>query len=303
MSQRRFIALGTASQVPTRSRNHNGYFLRWDAEGLLFDPGEGTQRQMIYAGVAASDITKIFITHFHGDHCLGLAGVLQRLSLDRIPHTVQIFYPQSGQEFLNNLKNASIYHQTADIEEHPISAPGVIFEDNNLTIETHQLEHSAESWGYRINEKDSVTMLPEKLNRYGIERENIGKLQRLGSIEIDEKIYNLADFSTHKKGQTFAFVMDTKVCKNIYKLATDVDLLVCESTYLKSETEEAIAHGHLTATQAAKIAKNSGANLLVLTHFSQRYQNIKDFLEEAKEIHKSVVAVKDGDFVDLPKRK
>ncbi|MGI8670094.1 MAG: ribonuclease Z [Aridibacter sp.] len=303
MSQRRFIALGTASQVPTRSRNHNGYFLRWDAEGFLFDPGEGTQRQMIRSGVAASDITKIFITHFHGDHCLGLAGVLQRLSLDRIPHTVQIFYPKSGQKFLNNLKNASIYHQTATIEEHPISKAGIIFEDKNLTIETHKLEHSAEGWGYRINEKDSVTMLPEKLKEFGIFRENIGKLAREGFIKIDNKTLNLKDFSVAKKGQTFAFVMDTRICKNAYKLAENADLLVIESTYLKSETDEAIAHGHLTATQAAEIARDANVKELVLTHFSQRYQNIKDFLNEAKLIYKNTVAVKDGDFVDLPKRK
>lgn len=303
MSQRRFIALGTASQVPTRSRNHNGYFLRWDQEGFLFDPGEGTQRQMIHSGVAAPDITKIFITHFHGDHCLGLAGVLQRLSLDRIPHTVQIFYPKSGQKFLDNLKNASIYHQTATIEEHPISKAGIIFEDKNLTIETQKLKHSAESWGYKIAEKDSVTMLPEKLKEFKIERENIGKLQRNGLIEIDGKTLNLKDFSVGKKGQSFAFVMDTRVCDNAYKLAKEVDLLVIESTYLKTETEEAIAHGHLTATQAAEIARDSNVNKLVLTHFSQRYPRIKDFLNEAKEIHSKVVAVKDGDFVDLPKRK
>src|SRR5687768_3103478 len=96
MTSRRFIALGTASQVPTRERNHNGYFLRWDAEGFLFDPGEGTQRQMTFADVSASSITKILITHFHGDHCLGLPGVLQRLSLDRIQHKVQLFYPSYG---------------------------------------------------------------------------------------------------------------------------------------------------------------------------------------------------------------
>ncbi|HWM97084.1 MAG TPA: MBL fold metallo-hydrolase, partial [Streptosporangiaceae bacterium] len=79
MSNRELVVLGTASQVPIRRRNHNGYFLRWDAEGLLFDPGEGTQRQMQFAGVAASQISRICITHFHGDHCLGLPGVLQRM--------------------------------------------------------------------------------------------------------------------------------------------------------------------------------------------------------------------------------
>ncbi len=303
MSQRRFFALGTASQVPTRSRNHNGYFLRWDAEGFLFDPGEGTQRQMIHSGIAASDITKIFITHFHGDHCLGLAGVLQRLSLDNVPHKIQIFYPKSGQEYFDNLKNASIYHQKAIIEEIPIEEDSVIFEDKNLTIETKQLEHSAESWGYRVNEKDSVTMLPDKLKEAGIKGKNIGKLQKEAKLTIDDKTFELKDFSVEKKGQSFAFVMDTRLCDNAYKLAKDADMLVCESTYLKSETNEAHAHGHLTATQAAEIAQKSNSNMLVLTHFSQRYPRIKDFLVEAKEIYKDVVAVKDGDFVDLPKGK
>jgi ribonuclease Z len=92
VSDRELVVLGTASQAPTRSRNHNGYLLRWDGEGLLFDPGEGTQRQMIFAGVTASQITRICITHFHRDHCLGLPGVLQRMSLDRVPY-VSCRYP------------------------------------------------------------------------------------------------------------------------------------------------------------------------------------------------------------------
>ena len=86
LSVRELVVLGTASQVPTRHRNHNGYLLRWDGEGLLFDPGEGTQRQMLRAGVAAHDLNRICVTHFHGDHSLGLAGVIQRINLDRVPH-------------------------------------------------------------------------------------------------------------------------------------------------------------------------------------------------------------------------
>ena len=88
MPNRELVVLGTASQTPTRTRNHNGYLLRWEADGLLFDPGEGTQRQMLFAGVTASQITRICVTHFHGDHCLGLPGVLQRLSLDQVAHEV-----------------------------------------------------------------------------------------------------------------------------------------------------------------------------------------------------------------------
>lgn len=303
MSVRRFIALGTASQVPTRERNHNGYFLRWDAEGFLFDPGEGTQRQMIFADVTASQITKIFITHFHGDHCLGLSGVLQRISLDRVPHAVQIFYPASGEKYLDNLTNASIYHNTARIERVPIREEGTVFTGKDYAIESYRLEHSAESWGYRLRENDSVTLLPEKLEEFGIRGRDAGKLKAEGRLEIGGKTVSINDCSTEKRGQSFAFVMDTRLCTNAFRLAQDVDILVCESTYLKAETDEAIAHGHLTSEQAAQIAKDSNAKLLVLTHFSQRYQNIQDFVAEARAIHPHSIAVRDGDFVDFPKRK
>jgi ribonuclease Z len=303
MSHRRFYALGTASQVPTRKRNHNGYFLRWDDEGFLFDPGEGTQRQMIFADLSASQISKIFITHFHGDHCLGLAGILQRLSLDRILHTVQIFYPASGQKYLDNLKNASIYHNVAAIEEIPIQNEGVILSAENYKIEARKLDHTVESWGYRLTENDSFTMLPEKLAEFGVKGRDIGKLKKDGVIEIDGKIVKVEDCGTFKKGQVFAFVMDTRICPNTFRLAENADLLVCESTYLKSEKTDAIKNGHLTAKQAAEIAKKSNVKSLILTHFSQRYLSIKEFLSEAKEVFPNSIAMRDGDYADLPKRK
>jgi ribonuclease Z len=303
MSHRRFYALGTASQVPTRHRNHNGYFLRWDDEGFLFDPGEGTQRQMIYSDLSASQITKIFITHFHGDHCLGLAGILQRLSLDRIPHTVQIFYPQSGQRYLENLKHASIYHNVATIKEIPITTEGVIFKSENYRIEARKLDHTVESWGYRIVENDSFTMLPEKLAELGIKGKDIGKLKREGQLEINDKLIKVEDCGDFKKGQVFAFVMDTRVCRNAVEIAKETDLLVCESTYLESEAVDAKKNGHLTAKQAAEIAKQAQTKSLVLTHFSQRYLSVKEFLAEASEVFPNVVVMKDGDFADLPKRK
>lgn len=303
MSARRFIALGTASQVPTRTRNHNGYFLRWDAEGFLFDPGEGTQRQMTFADVSATQITKIFITHFHGDHCLGLPGVVQRLSLDRVPQTVQIFYPASGERYLGNLLAASIFTNFANLELRPISAEGVIFESDDYTIESYKLEHSAESWGYRIKEKDSFTLLPERLEEFGIRGRDAGILKEKGSIEINGKTISVTECGTEKRGQSFAFVMDTRLCENAFRLAENVGVLVCESTYLQTETEEAIAHGHMTAAQAARIAADSNAKLLVLTHFSQRYQNTEDFVTEARAIHLNSIAVRDGDYVDFPKRK
>jgi ribonuclease Z len=291
--------LGTASQVPTRERNHNGYFVRWDDEGFLFDPGEGTQRQMTFAGVSASEITKIFITHFHGDHCLGLPGVLQRLSLDRVEHAVEVYYPASGQKYFENLKNASVYYNTAEIVEKPISSEGIVFKDKNLIVETRKLEHSTESWGYRFREPDSVTMLPEKLKEFGIAGRDIGKLKETGRLEINGKTVLREDASVFKKGQSFAFVMDTRACPAAYELAADVDALVIESTYLSSETEEAYNHRHLTAKQAAEIALASRAKLLVLTHFSQRYFFIEDFALEARKIFPNAIAVSDGQEIDF----
>jgi ribonuclease Z len=302
MSARKFIALGTASQVPTRQRNHNGYFLKWDEEGILFDPGEGTQRQMILANVSATEITKICITHFHGDHCLGLAGVIQRLSLDKVPHEVELYYPASGQRYLDNLKDASIFHNVARLRECPIAAPGIIGKSDKMVIETQRLEHSVESWGYRLQEPDSVTILPEKLSVYGIKGAEIRHLIKQGTIEKNGQVISLAQVSRPKIGQSMAFVMDTKLCAAAVQLAANVDMLVCESTYLSSEEREAQNHGHLTARQAATIAKEAQAKLLVLTHFSQRYNATDAFVSEARAIHPNVIAVQDGDVINFPKK-
>ena len=131
MSTRELVVLGTASQVPTRHRNHNGYLLLWDGVGILFDPGEGTQRQMVRAGVSASQIHHVCITHFHGDHCLGLAGIIQRISLDGVPHEVSIHYPGSGQAYFDRLRHASIFLDRSHLRPCPIEQSGVVFDDQN----------------------------------------------------------------------------------------------------------------------------------------------------------------------------
>jgi ribonuclease Z len=133
VANRELIVLGTASQAPTRTRNHNGYFLRWDDEGLLFDPGEGTQRQMLFAGVTASQVTRVLITHFHGDHCLGVPGVLQRMSLDRVPHPVRAYYPAADAEVFWRLRHASLFHDTLTLVEHPVDGDGAVADQTDGT--------------------------------------------------------------------------------------------------------------------------------------------------------------------------
>ncbi|MFF9115724.1 ribonuclease Z [Streptomyces massasporeus] len=267
MSVRELVVLGTASQVPTRHRNHNGYLLRWDGEGILFDPGEGTQRQMLRAGVAAHDLNRICVTHFHGDHSLGLAGVIQRINLDRVPHEITAHYPRSGQRFFDRLRYATAYRETVGITEAPVAADGPLARTDGYTLEARKLSHPVESYGYRIVEPDGRRMLPERLAAHGIKGPDVGRIQREGALGG----VSLEDVSETRRGQRFAFVMDTRLCDGVYALAEGCDMLVIESTFLDEDEELAVEHGHLTAGQAARVARDGGVRHLVLTHFSQRY--------------------------------
>ncbi|WP_328452631.1 ribonuclease Z [Streptomyces sp. NBC_00386] len=278
MSARELVVLGTASQVPTRHRNHNGYLLRWDGEGLLFDPGEGTQRQMLRAGVAAHDLHRICVTHFHGDHALGLGGVIQRINLDRVPHEVTVHYPLSGQHFFERLRYATAYRETVPLTEAPVADDGVLVTTPAYTLEARRLSHPVESFGYRLVEPDGRRMLPERLVEHGIKGPDVGVLQREGSL----RGVTLDDVSEIRRGQRFAFVMDTRLCEGVDALAEGCDLLVIESTFLDGDHRLASDHGHLTAGQAGRVAKEAGVRHLVLTHFSQRYADPGEFEREAR---------------------
>lgn len=299
MSEKKLYILGTAALVPTRERNHHACFLRWDKEGVLFDPGEGTLRQMIYAGVSASMITKICITHFHGDHCLGLAGVVQRISLDQVRHPVKIYYPASGEEYLQRLLNASIYYRQATFEPCPIAESGVVASEAMCQVEARRLEHVVDCFGYRIGEADSYTVAAEQLAGLGLVGREIGELKRRGELSLGGRTIRVSDYGVLKAGKRFAFIMDTRSCPAAYDLARGADLVVSEATFLAAETEQAERYGHLTAAQAATIAKTGGAKQLVLTHFSGRHPSLAPYLAEAEAIFPGVVVARDGDQIEL----
>ncbi|WP_316773243.1 ribonuclease Z [Streptomyces sasae] len=301
MSVRELVVLGTASQVPTRHRNHNGYLLRWDGEGILFDPGEGTQRQMLRAGVAAHDLNRICVTHFHGDHSLGLAGVIQRINLDKVPHPVTAHYPRSGQRFFDRLRYATAYRETVGITEAPVDADGDLAATGSYTLDARKLSHPVESYGYRLVEPDGRRMLPERLAAHGITGPDVGRIQRagvLGDVTLDE-------VSEVRRGQRFAFVMDTRLCDGVHALAKGCDLLVIESTFLDEDAGLAEEHGHLTAGQAAAVARDAGVRHLVLTHFSQRYPEPEEFERQARAAgyEGELTVARDLLRVPVPKRR
>ena len=306
MSQRELVVLGTASQVPTRHRNHNGYLLLWDGEGLLFDPGEGTQRQLLHAGVSAGAITHICVTHFHGDHCLGLPGIVQRINLDRPPHPYTVHYPASGQVYFERLRHASAFHETVELRADPIAGPGELETgDAPFGLRAVRLSHPVESFGYRLTEPDGRRLLPERLAARGVTGPLVGELQRTGAVTApDGSQVTLAEVSAVRPGQSAAFVMDTRLCEGVAELAQGVDLLVIEATFLEADAKLAEEYGHLTAAQAARAAAEAGVGTLVLTHFSQRYPDLDAHLAEARRhFDGELVAAEDLSRVPLPKRR
>lgn len=318
MAARELIVLGTSSQTPTAARGHNGHLVRFDGEAVLLDPGEGTQRQLLRAGVAPASITAIAITHDHGDHCLGLPGVLARLALDGVERAVPLLFPAGGAARIRALVAVAGPH-AARVVEHVIEAAdatpttvltlpargGPSGRDGlgGLALQAAALDHRVPTCGYRLVEPDGVTMDPAALAARGVTGPDVGRLRREGSLATAEGSVGLAQVSRPRPGQRVGFVMDTRRCAGASALADAADLLVCEATFTDEQADVAPRYGHLTARQAGVLAREAGARRLVLTHFSQRYEDLADHAEQAGAEHDDVVVAHDLDRVTVPPRR
>jgi ribonuclease Z len=292
MSVRDLTILGCSSQQPTRFRNHGAYLLRWNDEGFLFDPGEGTQRQFIFADIAPPVVTRILISHFHGDHCLGFVSMLMRLILDGIEE-VHCYFPASGQKYFDRLCNCCIYQKKIRVIEHPVSAAGLVHSDGKFQIEAHFLDHGVENVGWRVTEADQRKFDKKALQSFGIAGPMMKELQSQGFIHSQGKKVLLEEVSSIRKGDTFSYVVDTRPCPAALEVAKGAKMLLCESTYLESEKELAHEYRHMTAKQAAQIACDAGVETLILTHFSARYRDATVLEQEAREIFPNTFAADD----------
>ena len=301
MSVRDIIILGCSSQQPTRFRNHGAYLVRWNEEGLLFDPGEGTQRQFIFADVAPPTVTRIFISHFHGDHCLGLGSMLMRLNLDKITHTIHCYYPASGKKFFDRLRYSCMYRENIKVIEHPVNQNGLVEEDGKFRIEAAFLDHGIDNVGWRITEPDAIKFNKEALEKFKIRGPDVGKLHQNKTISIDGKSVSLEEVSYVQQGDVFAYIVDTRPCKAALELAKNATVLICESTYLDEEKALAHEYMHMTATQAAHLAREAKAKMLILTHFSARYRDPEVMEKEARGIFPNTFAAEDLKRFSFPK--
>ena len=287
------VFLGTAGAVPTKERSHSSVFIRYRNEGILVDCGEGTQRQLKFAGIRPGMITKILITHWHGDHTLGLPGLLESMGLTECENKVTIYGPKGTKEHFGWIEKAFTFEEKVNHDIVEVKK-GIIFENNDYFIEALPLEHGITCYGYAIIEKDTRKMKPAALKKLGVpEGPLVGRLQEGKPITVKGNVVSPDDVSSVVKGRRIAIISDTLPCKNAVELATGADVVICEATYADDLAEKAQAYNHLTARQAAQIASSSGAKKLILTHFSQRYKSVHQIEDDARTVFDNTVCAKD----------
>ena len=284
--------LGTSQAIPTESRNHTAMLLEYDDESILIDCGEGTQRQFRKAGINPCKITKMLITHWHGDHILGIPGLLQTLALNNYNRTLDVYGPQGTKRYMSMILDMFIFVGKIKVNVHEIEKRR--FYENKFILEAFPLRHSAPCLAYVFQEKDKLRINKEKLKKLKLKGPLLGEIAKGKDIVFDGKKIKSKSITYLQKGKKITFVMDTEICSECYDAAKDADLLISESTYTKDLTEKAKAYQHLTAEQAATIAKKSKVKQLYLTHISQRYEKSPGvILKEAKKVFKNTVLAED----------
>ena len=297
MERIRLKFLGTGNAVPTKLRNHTSIMLTYRNENILVDCGEGTQRQFRYAEISPCKITRILITHWHGDHILGLPGLLQTLAMSEYQGTIKVYGPR-GTKRMFAIMESLMLGIKVKIEVNEVES-GIFFDGGGFALESQQMEHGIPCNAYSFILKDKRRLDKKKLKKLKLPNSSLLKeLQQGRDIIFNGKKIKTKDVSYIEKGKKIAFVLDSALNPRAYSIAKNADLLVSEASFSSAEKEQAREYRHLTAQEAAQIAKKAGAKKLVLTHLSQRYEHDpKIILNEAKKTFKNSILVRDLDEI------
>lgn len=283
--------LGTGAGMPSKDRNTSALMVKLldeVGEMWLFDCGEATQHQILHTSLKPRKVTKIFITHLHGDHIFGLPGFLSSRSFQGGDELLTIFGPQGLQQWIEQTLALSKTHLTYPLQFVEVHE-GIIYEDEHFTVSATELRHVVPCFGYRIEQKDLPgELLMEKAQALGVPKGPLlGQLKAGKNIELADGtiVYAKDVVAPPKKGFTLTILGDTKYCPEAVSLATGADILIHEATFDGSTTELAANYGHSTNVEAAKVAQQAGANYLLLNHLSARFlpYDLPQFLAEAQE--------------------
>ena len=295
VSKARITFLGTSGAIPTAERNHTAILLTYQGENILVDCGEGTQRQFRKAKLNPCKLTKILITHWHGDHVLGLPGLLQTLALSEYNKELTIYGPKGTKKFLENMFKIFLFRQKFPLKIIEVEKDGVFFENEEFYLESKRVIHNAPCNSYCFVKKDERRIDKVKLKKSGLPfGPLLQKLKQGKDISYKSKKFRFKNLTFEKKGFKICFILDTKYHKGLINFAKDSTALVCESTFEPGREDLANKHFHLSANQSAEIAKKAKVKKLFLTHISQRQgKRTEKTLKEVSKIFKRVALVDD----------
>ena len=291
----KLVFLGTSGAQPTQERSLTCICLEKDGEILMFDAGEGAQISYLKSGLGWNKKMKIFVTHLHGDHCIGILGLLQTMTLQNRKETMEIYGPDGIEEFIvTNIKvlnfGLSFPVIITTIRE------GIVVNEKTYNVNCCEADHSIKSYSFLFQEKDKPgRFFPEKAKELGVkEGELWHKLQSGQEIQVGDRTVKSSDVMGEKRpGKRIGISGDTRPTKKLEEFFKKCDYMSFDSTFSHDLIEKAIETHHSTAKEAAELAKKANVSNLILTHFSARYTNVSVLIEEAKTIHNSVIAAKD----------
>jgi ribonuclease Z len=287
------VLLGTGSGIPSKRRNHAAIWVRHEGECMLWDCGEGTQRQLLMAGLNFMKIDRIFITHWHADHWAGLIGLIQTMNLEKRKKPLFIYAPEA-ERFVSDLLDMDYWGPRFRIMPVDVPSEGrditMLYETAEFAISSTPVKHTVPAVAYSIKEKDRWNVDLEKGKAYGLKQGPlVGKLKEEGKVTIKGVEVSLKEVGILRRGAKVSYSGDTKPCATLLALAKDSDLLIHDATF----SEEMENRMHTGAAEAAEVAKQATVGKLVLTHFSRRYLDMKPMEKEAKAIFPNTVIAED----------
>jgi ribonuclease Z len=297
----KIIILGTSSSFPTKERNHPGIFLKFKGSGILFDCGENIQRQLRIAGVSPTEVNYILITHWHGDHILGLPGMLFSLSNLEYSKDLNIILPEDNIENLKEIIDA--LQIPINFKINIIKAKnGLIIDEKDFQIYGIETKHSVKSFSYYFLEKEYIKLDKELLKKYNIkDKEIIKKLKNGEKVKINEKEISYEDVGYIKKGIKITYITDTMFFDKLIEFAKNSTILISESTYF-FQADLAKKSMHMDFLEARELFKKSNSKILLLTHFSQRYEKEMNIIKrDIEEKNENIYITNDFDRIEIKK--
>jgi len=302
----RVIFLGTGGSVPTQKRGLPAILIRRQNEQLMFDCGEGVQRQMIKTKGGFHRKMKVFITHMHGDHILGLPGLMQTMAMLGRDKKLEIYGPPGLERFLEGIKETVQFVLTFPVEVHEIGEAGIVCDEEEYTVEAAWGDHVIPNLAYAFAEKPRPgRFYLKKAKALGVPEGPLwSKLQRGQQVKLPNgRIAVPKDvLGPSRRGRKIVYTGDTRPFKGLARLSENADLLIHDATLADDLAERAKEDGHSTPSQAAQTAKEAKARQLVLTHVSARYDDSSELLEQARVIFKNTNVAEDFMTIEIPQR-